>query len=162
LPTQGHASFIRQAQNLVFSEQLVQSCLSGIGPRLTSFQTVGGTGANHLGTLFLARNLRPRRVWIPHQTWEGHSRLWQRASDFGSRGQEALELRFYPYHDATNNCLDFQGMIGVLEQESEPDDILLLHACAHNPTGIDPSREQWEAIANFCSARNIFPFFDMA
>lgn len=77
-------------------------------------------------------------------------------------GTNPPEIRFYPYYDRENHALDFQGMMDILEREAGPDDVLVLHACAHNPTGVDPSEEQWRTIADFCSLRKVFPFFDLA
>ncbi|THC91188.1 hypothetical protein EYZ11_009356 [Aspergillus tanneri] len=162
LPVHGNASFIHLTQRLVFGETLAETLISGTGFQLASLQTVSGAGANHLGAHFLAHNLHPRRVWIPDVTWDNHSLIWQLASDSMSQKAKPLEIKMYPYLDREDHSLDFEGMMSVLAQEAETDDVLLLHACAHNPTGLDPSREQWEIISNFCSHQKVFPFFDLA
>ncbi|KAJ5535353.1 hypothetical protein N7527_001607 [Penicillium freii] len=162
LPTHGNVSLIHLTQTLIFGENIAHRLLSGSGSRLASLQTVSGAGANHLGAQFLAEHLKPRRVWIPDVTWDNHSVIWQLASDSMTRGGKPLEIRVYPYVDKKTHSLDFNNMMRVLEGEAEADDVLLLHACAHNPTGVDPTKEQWKALAKLSSVRKVFPFFDLA
>ena len=162
LPTHGNAPFIHYTQLLVFGETLAHQLLSGSGSRLASLQTVSGAGANHLGAQFLAKHLQPRRVWIPDITWDNHPVIWQLASDSMTRGVKPLEVRVYPYYDKETHSSNFDGMMRLLEQEADTDDILLLHACAQNPTGVDPTKEQWKTLSAFCSLRKLFPFFDLA
>ncbi|KAI9044655.1 uncharacterized protein KD926_011625 [Aspergillus affinis] len=163
LPPHGNASFIHHTQRLIFGETLAHSLLlSGSGSRLGSLQTVSGTGANHLGAHFLSQHLRPRRVWIPDETWENHPVIWQLAKDCMAKGAQNLEIRRYPYHDQETHSFNVERMMAILEQDAQPNDVLLLHACAHNPTGIDPTKDQWRAISRFCSQLGLFPFFDLA
>ncbi|KAJ5190934.1 uncharacterized protein N7498_009919 [Penicillium cinerascens] len=162
LPTHGNASFIHHTQILIFGETLAHQLLSGSGSRLASLQTVSGAGANHLGAQFLAKHLQPRRIWIPDITWDNHPVIWQLASDSMTRGVKPLQVRVYPYYDKETHSLKFERMMRLLEQEAETDDILLLHACAQNPTGVDPTKEQWKTLSAFCSLRKLFPFFDLA
>ena len=71
------------------------------------------------------------------------------------------EVRTYRYWDAPNRQLDFTGLIEDLRNAPE-DSVVVLHACAHNPTGIDPTTEQWKAIADVIEEKKLFPFFDCA
>lgn len=73
-----------------------------------------------------------------------------------------VEVKLYPYWDTKSKALDFQGLIHTLETASTPGDVIVLHACAHNPTGVDPSKEQWTEIASVCERKQLFPFFDCA
>lgn len=152
LAIEGDPRFLNVARKLIFSstsseqQQLMES-------RIVSVQTISGTGANHIGARFLAQNLRPGRVWLSHPTWANHHAIWE------SVGVPRSE---YPYYNTSSSSLDFDAMIAVLEREAQRRDVLVLHACAHNPTGLDPSQQQWTAIAELCQRKQIFPFFDNA
>ncbi|KAK2735874.1 hypothetical protein FQN57_001080 [Myotisia sp. PD_48] len=166
LPIPGYAPFINLARDLVF----------GLDPRIpidriASLQTVSGTGANHIGARFLADHLpllpadsngqkAKRTIWISDPTWINHHLIWDLVSS-GSTGSP-LERRTYPYYHEPTRSLDFTGMMKTLEAEVKEGDIILLHACAHNPTGIDPTRSQWLEIASLCERKGLFPFFDSA
>lgn len=121
-------------------------------------QTISGTGANH----FIARLLssqqacRPRAVWIPDPTWDNHKEIWRHAA--GS----SVEQRLYPYYDRRTAAIDRDAMISTLRAQAVKGDAIILHACAHNPTGVDPSRELWEEIATVCEEKGLFPVFDLA
>lgn len=116
-------------------------------------QTLSGSGANHIGARLLAQSIRPRRVWLSDPTWDNHFTIWESVG---------VPQRTYPYFNAATGTFDFAAMMEVLERDSQPRDVLVLHACAHNPTGSDPSREQWMAIADLCRRKELFPFFDSA
>lgn len=156
LAIEGDPRFLSVARDLIFSLSDTKKLRQLEGreqSRIVSVQTISGTGANHVGARFLAQNLRPRRVWLSNPTWANHHLIWQGVG---------VPVSEYPYYDASNASLDFAAMMATLEQEAQPRDVLVLHACAHNPTGIDPSREQWIAIAELCQRKDIFPFFDSA
>ncbi|CAK7265880.1 hypothetical protein SEPCBS57363_001813 [Sporothrix epigloea] len=143
---EGDAAFLALARDFTFST----ACAAN---RVSSVQTVSGSGANHTGARFLAENLRPRRVWLSDPTWVNHELIWQTVG---------VPVHFYPYYNAKSRSFDFEGMVAKLEAEAEANDVILLHACAHNPTGLDPTQEQWKAIAQLCQRKSIFPFFDIA
>ncbi|KAF5506486.1 Aspartate aminotransferase [Colletotrichum siamense] len=121
--------------------------------RTTSVQTISGTGAVHLGALFLAKFYKGNRtVYISNPTWANHNQI------FGNVG---LPIAQYPYFSKQTKGLDFEGMKAAIS--AAPDrSIILLHACAHNPTGVDPTQEQWKEIAALLRQKNHFPFFDCA
>lgn len=121
--------------------------------RLVSLHTISGTGANFLGARFLAETLKPSAVWLSDPSWVNHANIW---------GLVGVNVQRYPYWDAAAKKLDFAGMIDKLETAAVPGDVVLLHACAHNPTGVDPSKEQWKKVADVCEQRGLFPFFDCA
>jgi aspartate aminotransferase, cytoplasmic len=116
-----------------------------------SIQTLGGTGANHLGAMFLSRS-REMTVWISDPTWLNHHQIWDLLG---------TKRKSYPYFDNETRALDFNGMLRVLEN-AVAGDVVLLHACCHNPTGVDPTQDQWIAIADLMARKNLFPFFDAA
>ncbi|KAL4265940.1 Aspartate aminotransferase [Pleurotus pulmonarius] len=123
--------------------------------RVSSVQTISGTGANHLGALFLSRFYgwdAEKKVYLSNPTWANHQAI------FRNVGIEPVD---YPYYDPTTIGLDYKGFIKSLET-APPRSVFLLHACAHNPTGVDPTQEQWKAIADVMLAKNHYAFFDCA
>ena len=160
LPITGNGEFVKAARQTVFGP--LTEKLQG---RIASVQTVSGTGANHVGARFLVDNLpavpssqRPRKVWISDPTWGNHHLIWKMVSEESKPVDEAT----YKYYNPSTRTLDFEGMIADLEEGAVEGDVLLLHACAHNPTGLDPSNEQWLSIAALCKRKGLFPFFDSA
>jgi aspartate aminotransferase len=123
--------------------------------RVATIQTVSGTGANHLGARFLSFNLQPRTVWISDPSWILHGGVWEAVAP-------SVERRFYPYYDTKAHSIDFAGMIACLRSEAQFNDVVILHGCAHNPTGLDLSRDQWIQVADLCEKKSLFPFFDIA
>lgn len=121
--------------------------------RATSMQTISGTGAVHLGALFLAKFYKGNRtVYLSNPTWANHKQI------FGNVG---LQVADYPYFSKKTNGLDFDGMKAAIR--AAPDrSIILLHPCAHNPTGVDPTLDQWKELAGIISQKKHFPFFDCA
>jgi len=124
--------------------------------RVTSVQTISGTGAVHLGALFLAKfykvNGANRTVYISNPTWANHNQIFTNVG---------IPIATYPYFDKTTKGLDIDGMKRALSEAPEHS-IVLLHACAHNPTGVDPTPAQWREIAELMAAKKHFPFFDCA
>ena len=120
-------------------------------------QTISGTGAVHLGALFLAKFYNPssqeaKAVYASSPTWANHNQIFTNVG---------LPMKSYPYFSQESCSLDFDGMIGALK-EAPNGSIILLHACAHNPTGVDPTQEQWKKIADVMKQKQHFPFFDSA
>jgi len=121
--------------------------------RTTSVQTISGTGAVHLGALFLQKFYKGNKtVYLSDPTWANHNQI------FGNVGMPTAK---YPYFDKQSKGLAFDGMKKAL-QEAPDQSIILLHACAHNPTGVDPTMEQWKEIADLMAQKKHFPFFDCA
>jgi len=110
----------------------------------------------HLGALFLARFYKVaganRTVYLPNPTWGNHNQI---ISNVG------LPIATYPYFDKQTRGLAFDGMVQALRDAPERS-IILLHPCAHNPTGVDPTQEQWRDIAAVMKEKKHFPFFDCA
>lgn len=128
--------------------------------RVATAQTISGTGANHLGGLFLAKFYEPwqskpaseRVVYISNPTWANHKAI------FANIG---LTTKDYPYYDPKTIGLDYDGFLKSLDTAPNAS-VFLLHACAHNPTGVDPTREQWAQIADIFLAKGHYAFFDCA
>lgn len=118
-------------------------------------QTISGTGALHLGARFLSRffpDSPAKKVYISSPPYVNHPPIFQDAR---------LETGSYPYYSASTRSLDFEPLLETLESIPESS-IVLLHACAHNPTGVDPTQEQWTQIASVMKEKNHLPFFDSA
>jgi aspartate aminotransferase, cytoplasmic len=119
-------------------------------------QTISGTGACHLGGLFLAKFYSKvysnATIYLSNPTWANHKQI------FGNVGLPSAE---YPYWQPSSKGLDINGMLQALEKAPEHS-IILLHACAHNPTGVDPTQDQWKQIAEIMKKKSHFPFFDIA
>ncbi|TFK29837.1 aspartate aminotransferase [Coprinopsis marcescibilis] len=123
--------------------------------RVVSAQTISGTGANHLGAIFLARFYRwngAPTVYVSNPTWANHHAI------FRNVGIEPVD---YPYYNPQTISLDYDRFIGSLK-DAPLRSVFLLHACAHNPTGVDPTEEQWKAIAEVMLEKGHFAFFDCA
>lgn len=150
IASEGFPPFVQAARELLFGPQTAE-----LSPRLATIQTIAGTGACHVGTELLIRLKRkPATVWIANPTWLNHGHIWNIAAD-------DVEQKQYPYYDAAKKKFDFEGTIAAL-RTAQPGDVVILQTCSQNPTGIDPSQEQWRAIADVVQERDIFPFFDNA
>lgn len=141
--------------------------------RVVSVQTISGTGANHLGALFLSRFYAwngPSKIWLSNPTWgEGvfqccstRGLRWiHEANHFQIFNNVGIEPAEYPYYDPKTIGLDYTGFIDALKAAPERS-VFLLHACAHNPTGVDPTQTQWKAIADMMLEKKHYAFFDCA
>ncbi|KAK4236137.1 pyridoxal phosphate-dependent transferase [Achaetomium macrosporum] len=147
-PQNGHPGLVSVARELTFSDTLD-------GRSIASMQAISGTGANHLVARFLSDVLQPKTVWFSNPTWENHREIWRHVNP-------AINQRNYPYYDDRTSTIDSQGMLSTLRGHASRGDVIILQACAHNPTGVDPSRELWEAIAAVCEEKGLFPVFDSA
>ncbi|GLA73852.1 hypothetical protein AtubIFM55763_004784 [Aspergillus tubingensis] len=152
---EGDIPFLELARDLMFGFDSKNLCEEhkALKARIGSVQSVAGTGANHLGALFLAHKMKPKTVWLSDPSWANHVTIWDLVG---------VPRKTYPYYKPETRSFDFEGMMFTLESDAQEGDVILLHACAHNPTGLDPSKEQWKAIAEICERKKIFPFFDSA
>lgn len=149
LPILGNAGLLDSAQKLVFDATCEDAAT------IASIQTIAGTGANHLGSLLLAKVGHPRTVWISDPTWINHEEIWKLTDP-------EIERQAYPYFNKQSFTIDFEGTISTLSSKATEGDIVILHGCAHNPTGLDFTKDQWKAIANVCEQKRLVPFFDLA
>jgi len=120
--------------------------------RVRTASTPGGTGALRVAAEFIKSCKPGATIWVSNPTWANHTGLFQAAG---------LTVKTYPYYDYENKSLDFDGMLSALKQVSS-DDAVLLHACCHNPSGMDLSREQWQQVADIAKSVGFTPVVDMA
>lgn len=148
LPIEGIPGYNKAAQTLLFGEG---SELLASGRVLTA-QALGGTGALKIGADFLKQLLPQSKVVISDPSWENHRALFERAG---------FTVDTYPYYDAASHGLNFSSMLQCL-QELPAQTVVLFHACCHNPTGVDPTFEQWQQIVETVKAKDLVPFLDIA
>jgi aspartate aminotransferase len=148
LPTQGLDSFRSGAMKLAYGD--CQPLREG---RIASVQALSGTGALRVGMAFLERFYSASRtVYIPRPTWGNHKNI---VKDAG------LQWKEYGYYNPATKGLDLESVLADLEDAPDKS-IILLHACAHNPTGVDPNLEQWAQIHQVISSKHHLAFFDSA
>jgi len=147
----GVPKFVKLAQELTFGADhpLVKNNL------LASTQTISGTGALRVACEYLKRFLpadSAKKVYIPTPSWANHKPICKDAG---------LEVADYRYYQAKNNGLNFDGLLEDIK--NAPDrSVFMFHACAHNPTGVDPTMDQWKAISKACKEKKHIIFFDSA
>ncbi|MDO2950897.1 amino acid aminotransferase [Aeromonas simiae] len=148
LGIEGNQEYARIVQGLLFGKgaELINA------GRAKTAQAPGGTGALRIAAEFIARNQLSKTVWISDPTWANHVSVFQAAG---------LEVKWYKYYDATSKDLDFAAMQASLS-EAQRGDVVLFHGCCHNPTGIDPTAAQWEALAEQSATAGWLPLFDFA
>ncbi len=116
-------------------------------------QGISGTGSLRIGGAYLQKWFPGKKdIYLPGPTWGNHIPLFKHSG---------LEVKQYRYYDPKTCGFDFQGALDDINKIPEGS-IILLHACAHNPTGVDPRPEQWAELSQVIKAKKLFPFFDMA
>ncbi len=148
LPIDGLAAYDRAVQQLVFG---ADSPLLAEG-RVATVQAVGGTGGLKLGADLLKKLAPDATVWISDPSWENHRALFSAAG---------FVVASYAYYDAAARDVRFGAMLESLAGAAAGD-IVVLHACCHNPTGCELSPAQWAQVAALCRERGLLPFLDMA
>ena len=148
LTIDGIADYNERTKELLFGKdsEVIQS------NRARTVQSLGGTGALRIAAEFIKRQTKAQNVWISTPTWPNHNAI---AKAVG------IQDKPYRYYDAAKHGLDWDGMIEDLSQ-AQKGDIVLLHGCCHNPTGIDPTPEQWETLAKLSAEKGWLPLFDFA
>ncbi|EJT52984.1 aspartate aminotransferase, precursor [Trichosporon asahii var. asahii CBS 2479] len=148
LPITGLASFDKLATELAYGENSAPIKEN----RLAVSQSLSGTGALRIGMEFLNEFWPNKTIYVPTPTWGNHGAIAKRAG---------LKLEKYRYFDPKTVGLNFEAVKEDLKNAPEGS-IILLHACAHNPTGVDPTQEQWKELSDLVKEKKHFPFFDMA
>ena len=144
----GLAAYGRAVQELIFG---AEHAIVREGRAVTA-QAPGGTGALRVAADFVAKMKPGARVWASEPTWPNHPSVFKAAG---------LEVKSYPYFDAATNGVAFDAMLAALREIPEGD-VLLLHGCCHNPTGVDLSADQWRAVVEVARARKLLPLIDFA
>ena len=120
--------------------------------RIRTVSTPGGTGALRVAGEFIKKCTPGATIWVSNPTWANHKGVFEAAG---------LIVKTYPYYDYENNCLDFEGMLNALKNIPQ-EDAVLLHACCHNPSGMDLNQEQWQQVAEVSKQVGFMPVVDMA
>jgi len=148
-PIGGEADFCRESAKLALGED---SAIVKDGLNVT-IQGISGTGSLRVGTAFLNKWFPGNKVvYLPKPSWGNHTPIVKHAG---------LDVGGYRYYDANTCGMDFSGAMEDIKAIPEGS-IIMLHACAHNPTGVDPTPEQWKEMSAVIKARKLLPFFDMA
>jgi len=147
LPIGGDAEFIAAAQASLFGN--TAPVKEG---RVAGVQTLSGTGGLRIISNFLANNFPGITIYKSSPTWGNHRKVFMKAG---------LNQKDYRYWDAKTRGLDINGMLEDLQNAPEGSAVLL-HACAHNPTGVDPTKQQWKDICKVMKQKKLLAFFDSA
>ena len=148
LPIEGSAAMRGAVQHLLFGAGH-EALASG---RVATLQTVGSSGGLKVGADFIKRWLPASGVWVSDPTWDNHRAMFEGAS---------VAVHTYPYYDAGTGGLKFEALQETL-RGLPPRSVVLLHACCHNPTGVDLTRAQWETLIPVLRERELLPFLDLA
>ncbi len=148
LTIEGIAEYGVAVQKLLFGKdsEIIES------NRARTAQVPGGTGALRTGADFAVKKLGIKKIWVSNPTWANHGNVFKTAG---------LDVVSYDYYNAQSKDLDFDAMLESL-QAVEAGELVLFHGCCHNPTGIDPTNEQWEVLAKLIAELGAIPFFDFA
>ena len=154
LPIDGPLPFATQTQRLLLGDALseLDGDADGQSGRIRTAATPGGTGALRLAADFLHDGFPDATVWMPDPTWANHG---------GVLGAAGVRTANYRYLDGETQGFDSDGALADIAQ-AKPNDLILLHACCHNPTGVDPTPAQWQQIADAVNAAGAVPFVDFA
>jgi len=148
MPIGGSPDYARVVLDLMFGADH-EAVASG---RAVTFHCPGGTGALRVAGNYLKVCHPGVTIWLSDPTWANHGNIFKGAG---------LEIKTYPYFDASTNSLSFGPMIEALNK-IPAGDVVLLHGCCHNPTGVDPSAEQWQVISDAAAAQGFVPLIDFA
>ncbi len=148
LPMAGFAAYRDAVQTLVFGAQ----CPARAQARIATVQTLGGSGALKVGADFIKRYFPQAEVWVSDPTWENHRFIFERAG---------FAVNTYPYYDEATGGLKFDAMLAAIDALPARS-LVLLHACCHNPTGVDLDEGQWLQLIDVLQKRELLPFVDMA
>ncbi len=148
LPIEGLQAYDRGVQDLLFgaSSSIVRE------RRIVTAQALGGTGGLKVGADLLRRIDPGAEAWISDPSWENHRAIFEYAG---------FKVNTYPYYDAATHGVRFDAMLSAL-QHLPARAIVVLHACCHNPTGVDLSAEQWQCVIEVVNTRGLVPFLDIA
>ncbi len=148
LPIEGAANFRTSVQHLLFGadhEAVAQG-------RVATIQSVGSSGGLKVGADFLASHFAGSEVWVSDPTWDNHRSMFEGAG---------LAVHTYPYYDAATGGLKFDPMLQALRRVPARS-VVLLHACCHNPTGVDLTSAQWDQLIPILREREVLPYLDLA
>ncbi len=148
LPIEGAANFRSAVQALLFGAGH-EALASG---RVATIQAVGSSGGLKVGADFIKRWFPDSAVWVSDPTWDNHRSMFEGAG---------IAVQTYPYYDPATGGVRFADMLATLRTLPERS-IVLLHACCHNPTGVDLTRAQWDELIPLLVERRLIPYLDLA
>jgi len=148
LPMEGAANFRTAVQELLFGKD---SAAVKAG-RVVTLQMVGSSGGLKIGGDFIKRYFPTSTMLVSDPTWDNHRAVFEGCG---------ITVKTYPYYDAASGGLRFDAMLESLKA-AEKHSIVLLHACCHNPTGVDLTKEQWQALVPVLRERELIAFLDLA
>ena len=148
LPIPGSPAYAAAVQKLMFGEDH-EVISSG---RVATSHTPGGTGALRVAADLIHTQLPKATVWLTQPTWPNHPQIFAAAG---------VPTKSFPYFDAKKNSLAFDAAIAAIEK-IPAGDVIMLHGCCHNPTGIDPTPQQWEKLADTVYKQGLLPLLDFA
>ena len=148
LPIEGAANFRSAVQHLLFGAEH-EAITSG---RVATIQSVGSSGGLKVGADFIATYFKGSQVWVSDPTWDNHRSMFEGAG---------LAVNTYPYYDPATGGLKFDAMLATL-RGLPAKSIVLLHACCHNPTGVDLTRAQWDQLIPVLRDGGLIPYLDLA
>jgi len=147
-PIEGAANCRAAVQQLLFGARH-EAVTSG---RIATIQSVGSSGSLRVGADFIHRYFPDSGVWVSDPTWDNHRAMFEGAG---------LAVHSYPYYDSASGGLRFDAMLETLRSLPRRS-VVLMHACCHNPTGVDPTRAQWNALIPLLRERELLPYLDLA
>ena len=147
-PMEGAANYRLAVQHLLF-DATHEAVTSG---RVATAQTIGGSGGLKVGGDFLKRYFPEAGVWVSDPTWDNHRAMFDGAG---------FTVGTYPYYDPRTGGVAFAAMLAAFNVLPECS-IVLLHACCHNPTGVDLTAAQWAELIPVIQARRLIPYLDIA
>ena len=148
LPIEGAANFRTEVQKLLFGDAH-EAIASG---RVATIQSVGSSGGLKVGADFIARHFPGSAVWVSDPTWDNHRSMFEGAG---------LAVHTYPYYDPKTGGLRFAEMLAALRVLPRHS-VVLLHACCHNPTGVDLTCAQWDELIPVLRHAGVIPYLDLA
>jgi len=148
LPIEGSAAMRGAVQALLFGAG--HEVITGM--RVATLQTIGSSGGLKVGADFLKRWLPDSQVWVSDPTWDNHRAMFEGAG---------IGVHSYPYYDSATGGLKFDAMLAALSALPARS-VVLLHACCHNPTGVDLTHAQWERLLPVLRERELLPYLDIA
>jgi aromatic-amino-acid transaminase len=148
LPIEGSAAMRSAVQRLLFGTAH-EAVASG---RIATLQTVGSSGGLRVGADFIRRWLPGSALWVSDPTWDNHRAMFEGAG---------VAVHTYPYYDSRTGGLKFDAMLATLQALPQRS-VVLLHACCHNPTGVDLSQAQWTQLIPILRQRELLPYLDLA
>lgn len=148
IPMSGLSAYNESVRRLLFGAERAPA----LSERTATVQTIGGTGALYLAALFAKNVLGVKLVVVSDPTWGNHIAIFKLAG---------LEVATYPYYNRTLGGLRFDGMCSALST-LPANTMVLIHACCHNPTGVDLPRDAWSEVVKIVKERNLVPLLDIA